>query len=223
MSVNKPASLVLVGFALAVGFLAAGDAGTAHAQPGCVDLPTNGIVQLCISLEPESATNQVGTNHTVTATVTADGQPSQDEEVAILVDSGPNANEFAEGLTNASGQFALTYPGDSGPGTDNIIACITDLAAQELCFDFGTQPPFVEDVATKEWVQPATPTPAPTAPATAAATPTPRATAVPAAQLPTTGASPAGGGSGFVWVALIAVAAAVSTGAALAYTRRRVR
>ena len=239
------AVLAVVAFALTIGLVVSGGVRTAHAQPECVELE-EGL--WCVSLDPETATNNVGTTHTVTATVTFSDQPVDGVLVAIFVDQGPNAGDFDEGLTNASGQFSFSYVGDGGPGTDLIGAC--DIV-EELgpCVE-----PITLDVATKEWVQPtpsptdtptpaATPTPTPTpaaiggtlppdtptptptpTPTALAATPTPSPTpTVAAAVLPPTGGQPADG-SGLPWLILAAGALAITSGGlVLAYRTRRAR
>jgi hypothetical protein len=239
------AVLAAVAIALTTGLTASGGLRTAHAQPECVELE-EGL--WCVNLDPETATNNVGTTHTVTATVTFDDQPVDGVLVAIFVDQGPNAGDFDEGLTDASGQFSFTYTGDGGPGTDIIGAC--DIV-EELgpCVE-----PVTLAVATKEWVQPtpsptvtstpaATPTPTPTPgaiggtqpPATPTPTPTPTPTAlaatptpsptptVAAAVLPPTGGQPTDGGGSLPWLAVAGALALMSGGGAwLAYQRRRI-
>jgi len=230
------AVLAAVAFALTIGLTASGGMRTAHAQAECVEFEEG---TFCVSLEPETAINDVGTTHTVTATVTFDDQPVDGVLVAIWVDQGPNTGDFDEGLTDASGQFSFSYVGDGGPGTDIIGAC-------DIVEELG---PCVEPVtlaiATKEWVQPSpspspsptptpnptpvglpsviipTPTPTPT-PTALAATPTPTATPTPAPtavlavqQLPATGGTPSEGGS-LPWLALAAGAIAFTSGSAAA-------
>jgi len=239
------AVLAAVAFALTIGLTASGGMRTAHAQAECVEFEEG---TFCVSLEPETAINDVGTTHTVTATVTFDDQPVDGVLVAIWVDQGPNTGDFDEGLTDASGQFSFSYVGDGGPGTDIIGAC-------DIVEELG---PCVEPVtlaiATKEWVQPSpspspsptptpnptpvglpsviipTPTPTPT-PTALAATPTPTATPTPAPtavlaaqQLPDTGGAPSGGSGSLPWPAIAAGALALMSGGGwLAYQRRHVR
>ena len=236
-------AVVTVAFVLTIGLTASGGLRTAHAQAECVEFEEG---TFCVSLEPETAINDVGTTHTVTATVTFDDQPVDGVLVAIWVDQGPNTGDFDEGLTDASGQFSFSYVGDGGPGTDIIGAC-------DIVEELG---PCVEPVtlaiATKEWVQPSpspspsptptpnptpvglpsviipTPTPTPT-PTALAATPTPTATPTPAPtavlaaqQLPDTGGAPSGGSGSLPWPAIAAgVIALVSGGLALAYRTPR--
>ena len=124
-----------------------------------------------IVVSPATAVNIVGTEHTVTASVTQDGTPAGGSYTFEIID-GPNKGKTGEGPL-------FTYVGDGGPGTDTIMGCFV--------FEFC-------DTATKTWVQP-TPTPTPTPSPTATATPT---QAAPAAELPTTGTQPPAG-SDFPW------------------------
>ena len=86
-----------------------------------------------VALSPKTATNPVGTQHCVTATVTdQNGAPLKDVRVDFTV-TGPNATSgFA--FTNASGQAQFCYTGTNA-GTDNIKA------------EVGT----LSDTATKTW------------------------------------------------------------------------
>jgi hypothetical protein len=84
-------------------------------------LPTQNI-----SLTPISASNPVGTNHSVTATVTDSvGQPVVNTDVTITVQSGPHGGTTTTVKTDSSGLAKLTYPG-TGPGTDKINASFVD-------------------------------------------------------------------------------------------------
>ncbi len=85
-----------------------------------------------IDLTPLTATNPVGTTHTVTATVTTDspvaGSPVVGTTVSFSVISGPNTGAVGTCsvsvtcLTDASGQVSWTYTDTGGPGTDTIEA-----------------------------------------------------------------------------------------------------
>ncbi len=154
----------------------------------------NGV--FAIVLSPPTDTNDVGTEHTVTATVTFDGNPLADQTVDFQIMSGPNAGEVGQDTTDLSGEATFTYTGDGGVGQDVIQACtgqIIGIVGQ----------PQECDTATKDWVQPTpTPTPTPTPSPTATATPT---QAAPAAQLPDTGAQPPAD-SGFPWFLAVIVA-----------------
>ncbi len=88
------------------------------------------IVGEGIILAPAIDTNQVGTQHTVTATVqNVNGQPISGRSVNIRIKAGPNTGLTATGNTNASGQFAFTYTGNI-VGTDTLIARMTNTAGQ---------------------------------------------------------------------------------------------
>jgi hypothetical protein len=181
-----------------------------------------------IDLTPPTATNFVGTTHTVTATV-QDGvppAPAVGVTVTFAVTSGPNAGATgtcspnADCTTDQSGKVSFTYTGagsiDSGD-TDTISASF--LTTREIT---------ESTLAQKTWELAPTATPAPTATGTPAPTatatpPAPTPTVLAVTQLPTTGGEPTGG-SGLAWLALAIGALIVTSGGlALAYQRRRVR
>ena len=90
------------------------------------------IVSGSISVTPLDDTNPVGTNHTVTATVTDASGPLANQLVTFEV-TGVNAG--APGTcspvtctTDASGMVSFTYNGAAGPGDDTIKASFTDAA-----------------------------------------------------------------------------------------------
>jgi hypothetical protein len=170
---------------------------------------------LGITLDPPTATNDVGTDHTVTATVSGVGPGWQ---VDFTVTSGPNTGATltcspnADCTTDANNEVSGTYTGSGVVGQDIIQACVTQIP------NIVGQPQDC-DTATKDWVQP-TPTPTPTP--TPAPSPTPTQ-AAPAAQLPDTGTQPPDG-SDFPWLlaAIVALGAfAAATGGML--LRRRAR
>ncbi len=108
-----------------------------EAPEGTCQLPS-------IDLDPPSATNGVGEDHTVTATVASGTSP----EVAVLVSfevvSGPNVGEVSDPntgecsvnddcTTDATGEVSWTYTSNGTPGTDVIEACFTDVTGAERC------------------------------------------------------------------------------------------
>jgi len=167
-----------------------------------------------IVLDPATATNDVGTGHTVTATVSGFGSGQQ---VTFEVISGPNTGASgtcspdANCLTDSNEEVSFTYTGAGGAGQDMIEACVELLGAIEV-----QQLPC--DTATKDWVQP-TPTPTPTPSPTATATPT---QAAPAAELPQTGSQPPAG-SDFPWFVVAIVTLGALAGAGGMLLRRRAR
>lgn len=163
-----------------------------------------------IRLDPETATNDVQTTHTVTATVTdLFGQGTPDVEVTFEVTAGPNAGDSGNGVTDTEGMTPFTYTGDGGVGTDTIEACFTpEIGAAETALQQAPEP--VCDTAMKEWVQPtASPSPSPSPSPTALA-----ATATPAS-LPASGghAGSADGTPVGAWVLVWVGAAAALIGA----------
>lgn len=74
-----------------------------------------------IALTPATATNEVGTSHTVTATITP---PTAGVTVTFKVVAGQNVGLTGTGITNASGQATFTYS-SSTVGIDFIQAQFT--------------------------------------------------------------------------------------------------
>ena len=105
---------------------------------------------LGIGLDPDSDENEVGEDHTVTATLTdLLGSPQPDILVTFTVISGPNAGASgtcsvnADCTTDANGEVSWTYTGSGGVGTDEIEGCFTNSAGDPLC-----------NQVTKDWVAP---------------------------------------------------------------------
>lgn len=102
-----------------------------------------GIPVVGITLEPEEAENEVGQNHTITATLTdLLGNPQPNSDVAFDVILGPNFGEGGTDTTDANGQASFTYTGDGGVGVDEIVACFINEDGGEIC----------SKVVTKEWI-----------------------------------------------------------------------
>lgn len=99
------------------------------------------IIAPGLTLEPASDENPVGTPHTLTATVTADGQPKPGVAVHFEV-SGTGTTpipSMGDCTTDANGQCTFTYT-SATPGDDVITATAT----------VDGQP--LEATATKKWV-----------------------------------------------------------------------
>lgn len=121
-------------------------------------IATNGIgfglafapsVVVEIDIEPDSDQNEVGEDHTVTVTLTdLLGIPRPGIQVTFGVISGPNAGASgtcsanADCTTDTNGQASFTYTGSGGLGTDEIGACFTNAAGEDVC----------SQVVTKDWV-----------------------------------------------------------------------
>jgi hypothetical protein len=90
-----------------------------------VFLRAQSFVSSNISLSPLTATNPVGTTHTVTATVLENNEPAQGKEVTFTVTAGPHAGTTGTDTTNAVGEASFTYLGVTA-GTDTIQASYID-------------------------------------------------------------------------------------------------
>ncbi len=78
-----------------------------------------------VGLSPPTATNPVGTDHTVTAFAQAEnGAPVPGVTIDFKVLTGPNAGKTGRGTTGADGKTRFTYHDDGGAGTDTIQAFI---------------------------------------------------------------------------------------------------
>jgi hypothetical protein len=75
-----------------------------------------------IDLDPPHATNNVGTTHTVCATLGTNVFPYVGVPVTFTISSGPNAVTNYTTLTDSNGVACFTYAGMGGPGMDYITA-----------------------------------------------------------------------------------------------------
>jgi uncharacterized repeat protein (TIGR01451 family) len=102
---------------------------------------TNAVVGEGIILSPASATNPVGTQHTVTATLQDNlGNPVANRQVNFEVVSGPQAGLTAMSQTDATGRTTFTYTGTAA-GTDQIVARTVNSRGETI----------TSNTATKEW------------------------------------------------------------------------
>jgi hypothetical protein len=77
-----------------------------------------------VGLTPFTATNVIGTSHTVTAKAESEGgAPVPGATISFLVLDGPNAGNSGSGITNAQGQVTFSYVGNV-VGTDHIQASL---------------------------------------------------------------------------------------------------
>ena len=79
---------------------------------------------LAFALAPLSATNSIGTEHTVTATLTDDGSPLTGTSVTFEILDGPHAGTSGVAITDASGDADFVWTGTTA-GTDTIRASAT--------------------------------------------------------------------------------------------------
>ena len=140
-----PAMVLVLGFTATV-------AATGHGSPfafaSLIDSPnslkpTDGGGELIINLDPSSASNLLGTDHTLTATVTTTGaEPAEGVVVDFAVISGPTTGATGSDTTDVFGEANFTYTGAS-PGIDTIEACINNHQGGHVCAQ-----------AIKEWTPP---------------------------------------------------------------------
>lgn len=109
------------------------DAYDSYGYPGGMSLAPVVVVRH-VAVAPKTATNRVGTEHCVTATVT---DQNDNPVVGVRVDFNvTGANPTAGfGLTDSNGQARFCYTG-ANPGTDSIVASVGSIS----------------DTATKTWV-----------------------------------------------------------------------
>ncbi len=102
-----------------------------------------GLLPQFINLSPTTATNDVRTDHTVTATVDTDGTPESGVLVTFEITSGPNTGQVSDPntgecsvntdcTTDGNGEVSWTYTSNGTPGTDTIVSTFTDLAASTI-------------------------------------------------------------------------------------------
>ncbi len=115
-----------------------------------------------VAVTPKTATNVVGTNHTISASVgTTLANDTTDTTtpwtISFVVTSGPNSGKHSASdcapSCNGVGPETVTwtYKGTGGPGVDTIQVCVSHT-------EVNGEPNPVCDTATKTWVKP-TPVP----------------------------------------------------------------
>jgi hypothetical protein len=105
-----------------------------------------GITVVGITLGPATATNVIGTNHTVTSNLRdLNGNPKTGIAVTFTVLTGPNAGATGVAVTDVNGNASFTYTGTGGVGTDEIQACF-DNQGTTVC----------SQKVTKTWTPPPT-------------------------------------------------------------------
>jgi len=107
-----------------------------------LEAPKGTCVTFKLTLAPPTATNIIGSSHTVTATLTANGNPLAGRQIIFAV-SGANTTS-GSATSDASGNATFTYAG-TNPGTDTITAC-ADINNNGLC-----DPEEPTATATKTW------------------------------------------------------------------------
>jgi hypothetical protein len=93
------------------------------------------------TIDPPSANNPVGTQHTFTITVKAEGVPQPNVPITVTIMSGPNAGGTGNFATLPDGTLQAMYTSNGTPGTD-VIRVTGTLDAPFSC------------TATKTWTPP---------------------------------------------------------------------
>lgn len=106
---------------------------------------TQGQTEISLTLSPLTASNPVGTTHTVIATATHNGVPLVGKLVVFSIFSGPNSPFNGTGMTDTSGQATFTYTDTGGEGIDKIQAMLT-------INEGGSDETIVSNIVKKEWV-----------------------------------------------------------------------
>jgi hypothetical protein len=117
-----------------------------HLSSGLTDCVASGPA--AVTLTPPDAVNTVGTNHTVTATVTNSAGGAV-PNASVLFSTSGSTSASGSCTTDANGQCTFTYAGPQLPGADIIMACAD--ANKNGAGDPGE--PCAE--ATKAWMLPA--------------------------------------------------------------------
>ena len=96
-------------------------------SPVALVLPAN------LTLSPATATNPVGTNHTVTANATSVANtPVAGATVTFTVTAGPNTGQSGTDVTDGAGNAEFTYTSNGVAGTDTISASIGSLTSNSV-------------------------------------------------------------------------------------------
>ncbi len=123
--------------------------------------PTAFVVPSTLTLAPASATNPVGTTHTITATATTvAGSPAPGAVVTFVVTAGPNAGSITcsetgtnTNTTDVNGQAKCTYTDTKGAGTDTIQASIGTLVSNSVTKTWGGAVAPTNIPTLSEWAQ----------------------------------------------------------------------
>jgi hypothetical protein len=115
-----PSSFVVLAIALTNGTYTATDG--SNGVPYILVRGEGVKVITTIELGPPTATNNIGTTHTVCATLATNVFPKANVPVTFTISSGPNAVTNYTTLTDSNGVACFTYMGNGGLGVDYITA-----------------------------------------------------------------------------------------------------
>jgi hypothetical protein len=115
-----PANFVVLAIALTNGTYTATDG--SNGVPYILVRGEGVKVITTIELGPPTATNNIGTPHTVCATIATNVVPRTNVLVTFTISSGPNSVTNYSTVTDANGVACFTYTGNGGLGVDYITA-----------------------------------------------------------------------------------------------------
>jgi hypothetical protein len=115
-----PSSFVVLAIALTNGTYTATDG--SNGVPYILVRGEGVKVITTIELGPPAATNNIGTPHTVCATLATNVFPKANVPVIFTISSGPNSVTNYTTLTDSNGVACFTYVGNGGLGVDYITA-----------------------------------------------------------------------------------------------------
>jgi hypothetical protein len=115
-----PANFVVLAIALTNGTYTATDG--SNGVPYILVRGEGVKVITTIELGPPTATNNIGTPHTVCATIATNVVPRTNVLVTFTISSGPNSVTNYSTVTDANGVACFTYLGNGGLGLDYITA-----------------------------------------------------------------------------------------------------
>jgi hypothetical protein len=119
-----PANFVVLAIALTNGTYTATDG--SNGVPYILVRGEGVKVITTIELGPPAATNNIGTPHTVCATLATNVFPKANVAVTFTISSGPNSVTNYTTLTDSNGTACFTYVGNGGLGVDYITASYMD-------------------------------------------------------------------------------------------------
>ncbi len=115
-----PANFVVLAIALTNGAYTASDG--SNGVPYILVRGEGVTVISTIELGPTNATNNIGTPHTVCATISTNVSPFASVPVTFTISTGPNSVTNYSTVTDSNGVACFTYTGNGGPGLDYITA-----------------------------------------------------------------------------------------------------
>ncbi len=132
-----PANFVVLAIALTNGTFTATDG--SNGVPYILVRGEGVKVISTIELGPPTATNNLGTTHTVCASIATNVTPYAGVAVTFTISSGPNSVTNFTTLTGSNGVACFTYLGNGGLGLDYITASYLDIFDHHISSGVATK------------------------------------------------------------------------------------